>query len=187
MTNHVRVAAATLVAAGIALLASACGGGSPASSAEPARSPSAVAYSACIRSHGVPNFPDPDPSNPVAVMKADPQRLGVGSTALAAAQAACQYLIPATGSTTEQQDETRCAVSGSCSQAVVQKWMSGLRALAQCLRRHGEPRWPDPVVGPRGTPHFNDEQAGIDHHSQHVLDEVQQCMNITGFQGLPLP
>ena len=33
--------------------------------------PSAVAYSACIRSHGVPNFPDPDSSGQVP--KADPQ------------------------------------------------------------------------------------------------------------------
>jgi hypothetical protein len=56
--------AATMIAT--ALLAAACGGGSSpsASGGSPAaggsaNSPSAVGYSSCIRSHGVPSFPDP--------------------------------------------------------------------------------------------------------------------------------
>jgi hypothetical protein len=57
--------AAAIIAAGLALLAAACGGGSQAGSggsptaAGSSNSPSAVAYSACMRSHGVPNYPDP--------------------------------------------------------------------------------------------------------------------------------
>ena len=82
-------------------------------------------------------------------------------------------------------------MTDNCSQAVVQQWMSGLRTLAQCLRSHGEPNWPDPVIsslgGHQAGPHFLYAQAGIDHHSSQVLADVQTCIDLTGFQGLPLP
>jgi hypothetical protein len=82
-------------------------------------------------------------------------------------------------------------MADNCSQAVVQKWMSGLRTLAQCLRSHGEPNWPDPIISSQGGhqagPHFPYDQAGIDHHSSQVLAKVQECIDLTGFQGLPLP
>jgi hypothetical protein len=58
--------AAIIATAALALLAAACSGSpsSTGSSGSPnatgaANSPSAVAYSRCIRSHGVPDFPDP--------------------------------------------------------------------------------------------------------------------------------
>ncbi len=142
-----------------------------------------------MRSHGVPNFPDPSSSN--AVVKADAQQLGVSSAELEGAQRDCQRLIPSTGSTGEQQQETQCAMTGDCPQAVVQHWMSGLRTLAECLRTHGEPNWPDPIItslgGHPAAPHFPYEAAGIDHHSSHVLAEVDECVRLTGFEGLPLP
>jgi hypothetical protein len=105
---------------------------------------------------------------------------------LQAAQEACKGLIPAIGSTAEQQQETQCAMARDCSQAVVQQWMSGLRTLAQCLRTHGVPNWPDPVIA-QGVPHYPYEQAGIDHHSPQILAKVDQCVTLTGFAGLPLP
>jgi hypothetical protein len=100
------------------------------------------------------------------------------------------HLVPqAGGDTAEQQQELQCA--DTCSQAVVQKWMSGLRTLAGCLRTHGEPTWPDPIItslaGHPPAPHFPYEQAGIDHHADKVLNEVKACIRLTGFEGLPLP
>jgi hypothetical protein len=59
-----RAAVVITVMAGVALLAAGCGGGSP-SSATAGRSTqhgSGLAYSHCMRSHGVPNFPDPNSS-----------------------------------------------------------------------------------------------------------------------------
>lgn len=185
--------AAIIAMAGLAL-AACSSGGSPSSSRaggspNASSSPSAVAYSTCIRSHGVPNFPDPGSGGQVP--KADPQQLGVSNSQLQTAEQACQHLIPATGSTAEQQQETQCSMADNCSQAVVQQWMSGLRTLAQCLRSHGEPNWPDPVISSEGGhqagPHFPYEQAGIDHHSPQVLAKVQVCIDLTRFQGLPLP
>jgi hypothetical protein len=191
-----RIAPAVIATAALVLLVAACSSGSRSStgsggspSAGGSTSPSAVAYSACMRSHGVPNFPDPTSSD--AVVKADPQQLGVSSAQLQAAQQACQQLIPNTGSTAEQQQELQCVTAGDCSQAVVQRWMSGLRTLAQCLRTHGEPNWPDPIISSQGRnqglPHFRYEQAGIDHHSSQVLAKVDECVRLTGFEGLPLP
>ena len=187
------LAVAALIAVAVLLLAG-CGSspsttGSSGSPAGSSSSASAVAYSACMRSHGVSSFPDPGSGGQIP--KADPQQLGVGSAAYQAAAQACQHLIPATGSTAEQQTETQCAMSDNCSQAVVQQWMGGLRTLAQCLRSHGEPNWPDPVISSQGRnqglPHFHYDQAGIDHHSSQVLAKVQVCIDLTGFAGLPLP
>jgi hypothetical protein len=175
----------------VVLLAAACGssgasaraGGSATGGSS--NSPSAVAYSVCMRSHGVPSFPDPPSTGQVP--KADPAQLGVSGSQYKAAQQACVHLIPNIGSTAEQQQETQCGMANDCSAAVVQQWMTGLRTLAGCLRAHGEPNWPDPVIAPQGNPHFNYSQAGIDHHSSRVLAQVDQCIKLTGFQGLPLP
>jgi hypothetical protein len=187
-----RTAATVITAAVLTLLWTGCGRDSPSSAgaghpAASSQSPSAVGYSACMRSHGVANFPDPQPGSDAAIPKADPAQLGVATSQLAAAQQACAQLIPGVGSTGEQQQETQCAMAGQCSQAVVQQWMSGLRTLAQCLRTHGVANWPDPIVDSRGLPHYPYDQAGIDHHSPQILAKVQQCANLTGFQGLPLP
>jgi hypothetical protein len=192
-----RTAAAIIATAVLALLATACSsgngssagsGGSPQAEGS-SSSQSALAYSVCMRSHGVTNFPDPGSNGEIP--KADAQQLGVSSSQLQAAQQACAHLIPATGETAEQQQETQCAMAGDCSQAVVQHWMSGLRTLAGCLRTHGEPNWPDPIItslaGHPPAPHFPYEQAGIDYHSSQVLAKVQECIRLTGFQGLPLP
>jgi hypothetical protein len=190
-----RLARAVTSAAVLAALLAACSsgsggtpstGGTSAGSPSPTSSPpSAVAYSACIRTHGVPNFPDPTGSGQIP--KGDAQQLGVSTSRLEGARRSCELLIPITGSNQEQGQETQCATAGDCSQAVVQHWMAGLRTLAQCLRSHGEPNWPDPIIASQGTPHFNYSQAGIDHHAPQVLAKVDQCIRLTGFEGLPLP
>jgi hypothetical protein len=87
----------------------------------------AVAYSACIRSHCVPNFPDPDSSGQVP--KADPQALGVSSTQLQAAQQACQHLYPSNGRTLSASSLRQCYESGVCPQVAVN---AGLK-FARCM------------------------------------------------------
>jgi hypothetical protein len=179
----------------LAMFAVACSGGggsstgSTGSTGSSNAGGSAVAYSRCMRAHGMRSFPDPTSSGQVP--KGSAQQFGVSAVQYQAAERACQHLIPNTGDTAEQQQELQCALGGTCPQAVVQHWMSGLRRLAQCLRTHGEPNWPDPIItslaGHPPAPHFPYEQAGIDHHSDKVLNEVQGCARTTGFLGLPLP
>lgn len=186
-----RVAATVTVTASLVFAAAACSGGHSSSAGTGSTSttggsaPSPVAYSGCMRSHGIIHFPDPGSGG--VIPKADAQQLGVGLSQLQAAQQACAHLIPPSGTTSEQQQEAQCSTAGHCSQTVVQQWMGGLLRLAQCLRAHGEPTWPDPVVTSEGLPHFPLTQAGIDHHSPQVLAKVQQCVQLTAFQGAPLP
>lgn len=154
------VVAGLLVA--VALLATACShsssgpavasvraasgsGGSP-SAAGSSSSASAVAYSACMRAHGVPNFPDPTSNGQVP--KADVQRLGVSNSQLGAAQHACQYAYPT--SSLEQ-----CSETGVCSPADRQELLNRMREFAQCMRSQGVPDFPDPATGADGDPFFN--------------------------------
>jgi hypothetical protein len=187
-----RAAASIGAVVTLALLAAACSGSGGSRSAAGSTnaggstsSPSAVAYSHCMRSHGVPNYPDSSTSG--GIPKASAQQLGVSDSQYRAAKNACLHLIPGSGSTAEQQQEAQCAQAGNCSQPVVQRWMSGLLTLAQCLRSHGEPNWPDPSLDSQGIPYFNYSQAGIDHRSPQVWSQVNECVRLTRFEGLPLP
>ncbi len=98
-----RTAAAIIATAALAGLAAACSSGSPSSAGSggspdaggSANSPSAVGYSHCMRSHGVPNYPDPDSSG--VLPKVSAQELGVSSSQLQEARRACQKLLPNTG------------------------------------------------------------------------------------------
>ena len=55
-----------------------------------------LAYSSCVRSHGVPNFPDPTSGG--GIPKETAQKLGVSQSQLEAAQSDCTRLLPAGGS-----------------------------------------------------------------------------------------
>lgn len=88
-----------------------------------------LAYAACMRSHGVANFPDPSASGGF--------QLGAGidrsSPAFQAAQAKCQKLLgglPDLGSTTHPS-------AGALAQML---------QVAQCMRRHGVSDFPDPTT-----------------------------------------
>ena len=96
-----RTAAAVIAMAVVALLAGACSGGGPSSAtgsggssnaAGSSSSTSAVAYSRCMRSHGVPKFPDPKPGGALSLGS----KAGVdpNTPQFKAAQQTCQKLVP---------------------------------------------------------------------------------------------
>jgi hypothetical protein len=97
-----RTAAAVIATASLALLAVACAspsstgfGGTPneavAANIQSTSSQQTLAYSRCMRSHGVPNFPDPDSSGN---LPASTKQIGVSNPRFDAAQAACRHLLP---------------------------------------------------------------------------------------------
>jgi hypothetical protein len=124
------VAAVTTV---LILLAAACDGSSSTSGAS-AQANSALAFSGCMRSHGVPNFPDPDSSG--ALPKITPQQLAISSSQFQAAQNACVSLLQP-------------------SDAQVLQTLSGMRDFARCMRSHGVTDWPDPTTDSSGQPVFD--------------------------------
>jgi hypothetical protein len=153
-----RTAAAIIAMASVALLTAACSG-SPSSTstdgssnARGSANSQLVAYSQCMRSNGVPNFPDPAGGVPPKVTA---QELGVSSSRLQVAQGACQHLLPATGGSLTASSLQQCYLAGVCPQALVQQALSAGREFAQCMRSHGAPDWPDPTLDSQGRPLFN--------------------------------
>jgi hypothetical protein len=151
-----RTAAAIIATASLALLTAACSG-SPSttgSSSSPNGSANShlVAYSQCMRSNGVPNFPDPAGGVPP---KVSAQELGVSSSQLQVAQGACQHLLPATGGSLSASSLQQCYLAHVCPQALVQQALSAGREFAGCMRSHRVPNWPDPTVDSQGRPLFN--------------------------------
>jgi hypothetical protein len=146
-----RTAAAIIATAGLAVLATACGGspsstgsGGASNAGGSASSPSAVAYSGCMRSHGVPNFPDPPSGG--GVPKGSAQQFGVSSSQLQAGQTACQQLYPNNGGSIQQ-----CETTGDCPQALVQQAVNVMRKYARCMRSHGCRTGPTPPSIPKGA------------------------------------
>ncbi len=179
-----------VAAAALAVLAAACAGGSSSggsgSSSSPAgsmSSPSAVAYSVCVRSRGVPTFPDPDSSGQLP--KADPQQLGVSPSQLQAAQRACQHLLPNTGASFQQQTQ-QCLVADDCPPALVQQILTVQQRYARCMRSGGFPNWPDPTIDSRGRPYFDVSGAGITEaatRSAQWTASDRECERLVGIAG----
>jgi hypothetical protein len=167
------------------LLAAACSSGpsSAGSAGAPdaggsASSPSAVAYSQCVRSHGVPEFPDPGSSGQLP--KGDAQQFGVSSTQYQAAQTACQHLLPTGGSM--HQGDDQCLQNSDCPPALVQQMLTADRKLARCMRSHGVPNFPDPSTDSNG-PVFNITDAGISDAASHANQfelKLDECARLVG-------
>jgi hypothetical protein len=101
----------------------------------------AVAYAACMRSHGVANFPDPKVSTNGNEVKV---AIGVnpsitGNPQFKSAQQACSKLLPGGG-----------PGSGPNHQISPQEQSQYLKAAA-CIRSHGIPNFPDPTFSGGGV------------------------------------
>ena len=125
-----RTAAAITVSMVLAMFAG-CGGGSSGRPAAASTQQSrAVAFARCMRSSGVPSWPDPDGSGVFDKSELTLQRLGISSTRLQAAQNACRHLLPNGGS--------------GPSPAQVQQMKEQAFEFSRCVRSHGVPSFPDP-------------------------------------------
>ncbi len=145
---------AVLAVAVLALSAAACGGRPSAtgpagsSNAAVAASSPAVSYSHCMRSHGVPNFPDPGSGG--SLPKGTAQQFGVSSAQLEAAELACHHVLPGTGDLLSTASLQQCYQTHVCAPVLVQQALSAGRKFARCMRSHGVPNWPDPTIQPGG-------------------------------------
>jgi hypothetical protein len=181
---NARPAAAVIVAA-VLLLATACGGNrsgigspGPAHVSGSTSSASNVAYSACMRFHGVPNYSDPDSSGQLP--KPDAHHLGVSSTQLQATQQACQHLLPNTGRAINAGSVQQCMEADDCPRALVQQVLTDERSFAQCMRSRGVPNWPDPVTDSQGRPVFaiSISKDGFNPYSKPIWAKGNQCSHL---------
>lgn len=165
---------AALAAAAAALLVAGCGSSNSPTTATTARSSgpqksiSAIyRFAACMRSHGVPNFPDPKVTQRPgggSVAQAVPSQ-AVGTPAFNTAQKACQGILPPPQSQAQQARQER-------------EHGQVLLAFARCLRTHGVPKFPDPN-SQGGLSIQMVQAAGVDLHAPVVLTAARACVGVT--------
>jgi hypothetical protein len=190
-----RAAAAIAATVSLAALAAGCGGSpgsrvaqvgstttksSTVSSATRAEPNGALAFSACVRSHGVTKFPDPASGGDLP--KVGLQQLGVSSSRFQSARAACQHLLP-NGDSGFRASLTQCLMTGDCAHALVRRALTEGRRFAQCMRNHGVPHWPDPAIDSTGRPSFPVVKAGISidaTRSPQMLSKIGDCQSQPG-------
>jgi hypothetical protein len=151
----VALAVALAGAAALALLTSACASSSGAGVARVAsattttagapsgggsKSGDPAAFSACMRKHGVTNFPDPDSRGRIKITSgasSNGRRFGpnVDSATFKTAQQACRKLLPNGG----KPDPKEAA-----------KALQAMLKYSACMRSHGVPKFPDPKVSADG-------------------------------------
>jgi hypothetical protein len=179
------IVAAVMLVVGVPLVA-ACGGstptagvahlgsttsasGSSGSSAAGSSAPGAQAlkFSACMRSHGEPNFPDPEISSSgggtsVRLRVTPSSGIDPGSPTFKKAEQACRAFAPA---------ESRGSSSGPQLNAGEQ---AQVLKLAACIREHGEPNLPDPSFAGGGV-HL---PPSVDTHSATFKSAEQACQSL---------
>jgi hypothetical protein len=161
------VAAAAIAAAAVI---AACGSNSPSSASSSSSGghltyaqaqQAAVNFAGCIRSHGVPSFPDPTSPPEFKSSLASNQQ----SPAFQSAQTACRHLLPGGGPPSH-------SPAPSHTQTVA------LLAFARCLRSHGFPNFPDPTSSGQVT-HEMLANAGINLHQPAFQQAADDCVSVT--------
>lgn len=137
-SNHRRSLSIALVGV-VGMVAIAGCGSSSKSSGSPATSTFAqgIRYADCMRSHGVPSFPDPAQGGGFPLRTSG---INEQSPAFESAQTACASLQPG---------------GNSPPPPISAAQQAGMVANARCIRKHGVPNFPDPTFGPGG------EGAGV--------------------------
>lgn len=169
------VAVGSLVAAcggggagpGVASLGSSTGTTAPSTAANSASKSAdyldALRYSACMRTKGVPNFPDPTSNGDFLSIHGilNGVRVDYNSSAYNKANKACTHLLPNGGQPTAAQ---------------LQQFLAQALKYTQCLRTHGIPNMPDPVESGGGIlQHF---PRGVRPNSPQVRAATKACRSL---------
>ncbi|MGA8297631.1 MAG: hypothetical protein WB770_11365 [Acidimicrobiales bacterium] len=92
-----------------------------------------LAYSHCMRSHGVPNYPDPVQVGGKIQITGSQSGMNPNSPVFKSAQQSCGHLLPSGGQST---------------QAAQQQELARMLQVSQCMRAHGISGFPDPALSP---------------------------------------
>jgi hypothetical protein len=147
-----RLGLPAVVLAGLSLLASACGSApgsrvaqltsttttssatqSSTGAAATGKYAASLAYSHCMRSHGVPNFPDPKQVDGGIQVSGSAPGINPQAPLFVSAQQSCGHLQPGGGEPTH---------------AGQQRALARMLHISQCMRAHGISGFPDPTLSP---------------------------------------
>jgi hypothetical protein len=163
-----RAAVLAAGAAGIVLLAAACGGGSASSAGSLGRSNLQIAidYAKCMRSHGAPNWPDPNSQGQFLKTKTN----SADFQAPASAYNACVHLLPNGGQLTAAQQQIIAPL---------------MLKFADCMRAHGITNFPDPTVNANGV--TVEPSRSLDRSSPQFHAAQQACRKYMTEAGKYMP
>jgi len=117
-----------------------------------------VRFTACMRSHGVPGFPDPDSHGTITITVST--SLDPAAPLFQRAVAACQHLVPP---------------GKTLSQAQYQRMKQRLLSFAACMRSHGVPNYPDPTFSNGGVSQGSGPKSGVDANSATFRAAQRTC------------
>jgi hypothetical protein len=136
---------------------------SPASSAPPKGEAGLLAYSECMRSHGVPDFPDPV-GNSLQLRAGPGSDLDPTSPKFVAAQNACKALQP----------------GGAPGAKVSAAQQAEALKYSACMRENGVPNFPDPVFSNGGA---QLKITNIDPNSPQFVAAQKACQSLQPIGG----
>jgi hypothetical protein len=149
--------------AGAVLLMTACGasGSSDSSSTISAQTTTyqkLLAFSACMRSHSVLNFPDPN-ANGTLTLPSGANAINLNSAPVKSAIQTCRKIFPN---------------GGVLDPALQQKILTALLKFSQCMRGRGVTEFPDPELV-NGKVSLSLTGSGIDTSSTVFVNAAKAC------------
>jgi hypothetical protein len=139
------------------------GGGTGPSGATVGMGGVTVKFSACIRAHGFPNFPDPNSQGQIN-FHVDPS-----SSSFQTAQQACAKYAGASGQPPSPAQQARI--------------LANALKFSECMRAHGVTNFPDPRTGPGGRGiaiSFKAGQGGLSPNSAVYKKAQEKCQGKLG-------
>jgi hypothetical protein len=153
-------------------LCAACGGGSgahppSASDSAPWSTARLIAYAECMRAHGVPNYPEPSSGDGGTSLAGT--GINMASSAFQSAKAKCYQLMP----------------GGVPKTHATQQQVTQALESAQCMRDHGFPNSPDPIVTSTlptpapGAPSSGSGTPGTTEYSNGLLFHIPSSIDVS--------
>lgn len=148
-----------------ALALAACGSSSATTTStghvpSPAQADQVLRFTDCVRSHGVPDVPDPGTRGWKDV-------LGSQAPAVRVAERTCGRLVHGAMPTSQRQTQTQTPGQ-----------IAAILAFAGCIRNHGFPTFPDPTSTGELT-HAMVAAAGINVHQPAAMQAANACVSVT--------
>jgi hypothetical protein len=132
---------------------------------------SLLAYARCMRSHGVPNFPDPVSGEGIPKSEVVSAFEAVGKPKAVAASNDCKSLLPSGG------------LGGQSNPIITAPEQQDYLKAAACMRTHGYPNFPDPIF-PSGGGVDVPIPSSINTRSAHFNSVARLCTKVIP-AGLP--
>jgi hypothetical protein len=133
-----------LAVLGCVLTIAACGSSSHSTTSVAAGHSAFLAFAECLRSHGVPDFPDPSAAGGIQIQAGS--GINPFSPAFKGAQSDCRHLLPVGGPPTEPTAQDKQA----------------MLATSECMRAHGVSGFPDPTTTPPSSSNGYSQVIGRD-------------------------